>query len=703
MPQIINSNIASLNAQRNLDRSQSAQETALQRLSSGLRINSAKDDAAGIAIANRLDAQVRGLSVASRNAGDGVSLAQIAEGSIESISTSLQRLRELSVQSSNASNGASERSALNQEAQQLISEIERTAGSATFNGVNLLDGSFQGKSFQVGANVGDEVTVSLSAVNTSSLGAAESSGVSGNFDKAPIAANATGAALRELVAGDLVINGVSVGASSGGDDNSSALLKSSSAISKAAAINEVSDQTGVTATANPNSVEGTAITTAAGTTAGTRVVDINGVQVSLVVAASGANNATATQTELGKVADQINARQDATGVTAAVVETDDGFRVDLTAEDGRNISLLDGTAGDAAAAGLGAGAATNANVYSGNVTLLSEDGSDISLTSTTGNIDNAGFEAGSFSGSEAQAVGNTRSALTGAGNLAGLVAGDLTINGVTVGAASAGDDVASTSDQAGSAIALAAAINRVSDQTGVTAEASPNTFYSSAVTASTALAANINGVAVAAAGSASLSDQVDNYVTAINNVSGQTGVRAEVLDGDQFTLIADDGRNITITGQSAAEGLGATDLVYAGGVTLSSGGEIDLGSYTGDIEKSGLSVGSFGATESGTLLKDVDISTAEGAKAAIQAVDNALNSVNSERAKLGSIQSRFENVISANAISIENFSASASRIKDADFAAETAALSRAQVLQQAGISVLAQANARPQQVLSLLQ
>ncbi|KZX74941.1 flagellin [Oleiphilus sp. HI0009] len=697
MPQIINTNIASLNAQRNLDSSQSAQETALQRLSSGLRINSAKDDAAGIAIANRIDAQVRGLSVASRNAGDGVSLAQIAEGSIESISTSLQRLRELSVQSSNASNGDSERVALNQEAQQLISEIERTAGSATFNGVNLLDGSFQGKSFQVGANVGDEVTVSLGSVDTSSLGSAASSGVSSNSSKAAIAANATGAALRELVAGDLVINGVSVGASSGGSDTASALLKSSSAISKAAAINAVSDQTGVVATANANTVEGTSVTSASGTTAGTRVVTINGVQLSLVVAASGANNATATQTELGKVADQINSRQDATGVTAAVVETDDGFRVDLTAEDGRNISLLDGTAGDAAAAGLRAGAATNANVYVGNVTLSSTDGSDITLSSTTGNIDNAGFETGTFSGNTASVVGDNSSDAS----RAALVSGDLTINGANVGATFASDDTASTGSQSASGIALAAAINRISDTTGVSATANQNTVNSAAVSAGAVAGLTINGATINAGAGSSLSEQVTNVVEAINQASGQTGVRAEVLDGDQLTLVADDGRNIVVGGTVTNTGLTAD--TYVAGVTLTGGGEINLGSETGDIESSGLNIGSYGATESGTLLKDVDISTADGAKAAIAAVDNAINTVNAERAKLGSIQTRFENVISANAIAIENFSASSSRIKDADFAAETAALSRAQVLQQAGISVLAQANARPQQVLSLLQ
>ena len=224
------------------------------------------------------------------------------------------------------------------------------------------------------------------------------------------------------------------------------------------------------------------------------------------------------------------------------------------------------------------------------------------------------------------------------------------------------------------------------------------------MTANTALAINLNGVAIAgAAGTTGVaSDQVAIYVDAINAETGQTGVRAEVLDDDQYTLIAEDGRNIAITGQSAAEGLGATDLVYAGSVVLTSGGEFTLGTNTGDIENAGLTVGTFGGSESGTLLKDVDLSTADGAKSAIQAVDNALTTLNSERAKLGAVQSRFESVITSNAVSIENFSASASRIKDADFAAETAALSRAQVLQQAGISVLAQANARPQQVLSLL-
>jgi flagellin len=697
MPQIINTNIASLNAQRNLDRSQAAQETALQRLSSGLRINSAKDDAAGLAISNRLDTQVRGLSVASRNAGDGVSLAQIAEGSIESISTNLQRLRELAVQASNGTNGDTERASLNAEAQQLIEEIGRTVDTATFNGVKLLDGSFQNKSFQVGANVGDEVNVSIGAVGTSTLGAVQSAGVSSNADQTPLTATASTA----LVAGDIVINGVAIGASDGAADTASTAYQSSGAIAKVAAINEVSEQTGVFATVTANSAEGTDVADAAAAVAATDI-DINGVTISLSKSASGdAFN------DLQGVADSINDKSGATGVTANVLSTDGGARIDLVAEDGRNITIVGAAAGTLGlATGLGAsgGAATTGNTYIGNYTLSSFDGGDITVTSNTGDIDNAGFEAGTFSGAVAGAIGNTREALTGAGTLTPLVAGDLTINGVVVGATRASDDTASTSDEDGSAIAIAAAINRISDQTGVTAEAAPNTFYSSAVTQGTDLAIVLNGVTIAATSTGTtVSEDVALYVDAINAESGQTGVRAEVLDDDQYTLIADDGRNIVITGQSAAEGLGATELVYAGSVKLSSGGEFTLGTNTGDIENAGFTVGTFGASESGTLLKDVDISTQSGAVAAIAAADNALSQINSVRATLGSIQSRFENVISANAATIEAFSASSSRIKDADFAAETAALSRAQVLQQAGISVLAQANARPQQVLSLLQ
>ncbi|MBE7939206.1 MULTISPECIES: flagellin [Ramlibacter] len=159
MPSVINTNLASLNTQRNLNTSQSSLNTSIQRLSSGLRVNSAKDDAAGLAIAERMNSQVRGLNVAARNANDGVSLAQTAEGALGKIGDMVQRMRELAVQASNATNSASDKQALQGEVGQLKAEISRVSQSTTFNGTRLLDGSFSAATFQVGANAGDTITV----------------------------------------------------------------------------------------------------------------------------------------------------------------------------------------------------------------------------------------------------------------------------------------------------------------------------------------------------------------------------------------------------------------------------------------------------------------------------------------------------------------------------------------------------------------
>jgi flagellin len=230
MAQIINTNIASLNAQRNLNKSQDSLNTSLQRLSSGLRINSARDDAAGLAISNRFTAQINGMDQAARNANDGISLAQTAEGALGEITNNLQRIRQLAVQSRNATNSASDRAALDTEAQQLKAEIDRVASTTTFNGVKLLDGSFSNQSFQVGANVGETITVG-NFVNAQSANLGSSS-----------VAQVTGAAASTfgaIAAGDLTINGISVGAI-GADTNAA-----NRASSIAAAVNSYSSQTGV--------------------------------------------------------------------------------------------------------------------------------------------------------------------------------------------------------------------------------------------------------------------------------------------------------------------------------------------------------------------------------------------------------------------------------------------------------------------------
>jgi len=173
MPQFINTNVSSLNAQRNLNTSQSSLATSLQRLSSGLRINSAKDDAAGLAISERMTAQIKGLNQAVRNANDGISLSQTAEGDLVQITNNLQRMRELSVQAANATNSSSDRAAIQQEVSALTTEIDRVARNSSFNGVKLLDGSFSAQTFQVGANTtsNDQITVSsLANAKSSALG-----------------------------------------------------------------------------------------------------------------------------------------------------------------------------------------------------------------------------------------------------------------------------------------------------------------------------------------------------------------------------------------------------------------------------------------------------------------------------------------------------------------------------------------------------
>lgn len=180
MAQVINTNIASLNAQRNLTTSQSSLATSLERLSSGLRINSAKDDAAGLAISERFTTQIRGLNQAIRNANDGISLSQTAEGALGEISNNLQRIRELAVQSANATNSDSDRGALDQEVQQRLAEIDRIASQTSFNGRKVLDGTFGNAGFQVGANVGETIDLNLAtSVRQDSIGALASTATTG--------------------------------------------------------------------------------------------------------------------------------------------------------------------------------------------------------------------------------------------------------------------------------------------------------------------------------------------------------------------------------------------------------------------------------------------------------------------------------------------------------------------------------------------
>jgi flagellin len=377
MAQVINTNIASLNAQRNLNSSQAGTNQALQRLSSGLRINSAKDDAAGLAISTRFESQIKGLNVAIRNAGDGVSLAQTAEGSLGSMTESLQRIRELALQAANGTNSVADRQALNAEAKLLIEEVARVSQGANFNGVKLLDGSMS-TTFQVGANAGETINVSIGKLTTDTLGVSAKNGVS-----------ATGSN-SALQVGDLVINGVTVGASRASDDTASTASASSSAISKAAAINRVSAQSGVTAVVDANVAAGSSMT--AGIATGT--VTVNGTSITIDTTSNAATTRAAVQTA-------INSQSDLTGVRA--VDTgDDALGVMLVADDGRNIAVAFGGGLTSANTGLTANATTT-----GGVTLVASSGTN-SINISGANTANAGVAAGSYTAGVATVSSSSR-------------------------------------------------------------------------------------------------------------------------------------------------------------------------------------------------------------------------------------------------------------------------------------------------------
>ena len=240
MAQTINTNVASLNAQRNLSTSQGSLATSLQRLSSGLRINSAKDDAAGLAISERFSSQIRGLNQAVRNANDGISLSQTAEGALAEVGNNLQRIRELAVQASNGTNTQADRDALNSEVTQLKAEIQRVSEQTKFNDTALLDGSFTGVSFQVGANAGETITIdSIANVATGSLG--------GTLTRYTATVNA--AAMTDfgtaVVAGTLTIDGGGTSGAVSLGGISAAANEQERAGQIAEAINRVSSQTGV--------------------------------------------------------------------------------------------------------------------------------------------------------------------------------------------------------------------------------------------------------------------------------------------------------------------------------------------------------------------------------------------------------------------------------------------------------------------------
>lgn len=714
---VVNTNVKSLTAQASLSNVNKSMATAMERLSTGSRINSAKDDAAGLAIALRMTADIRGTEVAIRNANDGISLSQTAEGGLGQINDMLQRMRELAVQSSNGTASADNRAASQLEITQLKQEIDTIANRTNFNGIKLLDGNASKLNIQTGVNAGDMMTMSIAASRTTDIGIGGRASLTatGQF-------GTTGGSLaKQLNAGDLLINGVAVGGSSDVDDTLSSGDKSSSAIAKVAAINAVSAQSGVTATVGKTVVSGTAMTGMADTTG---TITING-----VTTASFSTTADAGVSRSNTVA-AINLISAQTGVRA--IDTGDLSKgVQLVAEDGRNITLAFTLNHTAAKSGLGA-----AGVNTGSYQLTSISGAPVSLTSSSsGTIANAGVMAGTYQAnvstvtSIARPVGATTAAPST--TTTGLLqAGTMRINGIAIDAAvtasdTASDTTATSSTKAASSIAIAAAINAKTSLTGVKAVAEPNTVVGSAFTATaTAKTFRINGVSVALTSDQSATRGL--IAAEVNKVTGRTGVVA-TDNGRGLTLTAADGRNISLalvngtagdtTGTSvgipttsvlsAQSTAAAADAVttYAN-ITLTSDTAFSLeGGSDGNVsfENLGFKTGTVGGSNNGIKVSNIDVSSQTGAQLAITALDAAMKSVSMNQAQLGAYQNRLESAISNLTEGSTNMNASRSRVLDTNYATESTNLAKAQIIAQAATAMLAQANQSSQSVLALLK
>lgn len=353
------SNIGALSVARHLQRASQSSNKGLERLASGLRINSSKDDAAGAAISQRMSAQIRGLSQANRNANDAISVAKTADGALQETTNLLQRIRELAVQSANDTMSTTDRAAVDTEVQALLAEIDAIAAQTTFNGINLLDGSFASKQFHVGGNTNETLSFSISNLGTSSMGTLSQITVAD-------------VQLTQLPADELTINGVSIGDAEAADDTVSSGGNLLSAIAKAAQINRESSSTNVTATVLATQLTGAGFIE--GGILGPGQLSINGV---------GINGAAIKPGDVGgQLQNSINSVTDETGVTASV--SVDGNLI-LSAADGRNIR----TNVDAAViATIGMETLTQA----GGLQLDSPDGIVIGGTAP----EHAGFTAGTF-------------------------------------------------------------------------------------------------------------------------------------------------------------------------------------------------------------------------------------------------------------------------------------------------------------------
>ncbi|WP_299183021.1 flagellin [uncultured Neptuniibacter sp.] len=586
MAMVINSNIMSLNAQRNLTLSQGDLNQSMERLTSGKRINSAGDDAAGLAISNRMTSQVRGLDQAIRNANDGISLIQTAEGALDETTNILQRMRELSIQSANGTYDDGNRATLNAEVQQLIQEIDRISETTKFNGLQILDGTLGQVDLQAGADANETIALEIGTMDSKSLG-----GVSGDLVGEEVTAVANLRAAVNNTGASITVNDQAI-----------------STVDAAATVQETLDS--INADLDGFGAEASTLVEWTALDAGDGVLLAGTDALTIAVADNNGNTVeTLVLTDTDSMDELVDKINESSGFVSASL-TDDN-KLQLVGEDIATVTVTGDTAQAAAAGGNSAAAAAVATNYSVVFDDTSADGRGVKIEATgTAAADvstGLGIDLNDDNGNLLSANINTAAAA-----LNDLNDGDLIINGVEIGAIDGGTSQA---------------------------------------------------------------DSVSNTVEAINKLSDETGVVA-YASGSGLALRSSNQEEISVE--------------YADTAT-----DADVLALTGLQERNTL--------EGAGSIASVDISTAAGAQRAIDVIDSALDEISSTRGDLGAINNRLDFTINNLSNVSENVAAARSRIEDADFAKESAALSRAQVLQQAGTAMLAQANAAPQQVLSLLQ
>ena len=584
MSLVLNTNIDALIAQNSLTGSGSQLTTALQQLSSGLQINSAADNAAGYAIAQGMTSQINGLNTATNNTNDGISLTQTAQGSLQQITNDLQTMRNLAVQSLNATNSSQDRADLNQQFQQLAADINQVSQTASFNGVNLLDGSFQGATFQVGANAGQSITVgSIASASTTQIG---------NYYTG-VTAPPSASAISVLTPSGSTAYSNAATQGTAGVYNAGTLASTGSTGGLGTAVAGSS----VTLTVN---VDGTNYTTNAINLTGTQSTDLKSIAAAINQAVSPAGGLVATVNSAG-TGIQMN------GTAAAGT----GHIISFSVASATNASGNAVTAGSGTLASLGVDSADVIGTYSTGATLASN-----TLAST----------AATITLNSSTAVSGTYAVSIGTANYTASYSNITTATGT-----------------GGLAATIANSLNA-------------NTSFSGA-----------------------------GYTATANTTSG-----AITISSTSTTAFTATGTFGAVTGTGSGTGTGSATVTG-----------LALGTSTATAASKG--TGTPTASSNAQYLSGVNVTTVDQSNLTLISIDNALQQIATSGAALGAYQNRFQAAVSGLQTDSQNLSAAKSQIVDTNYAQATSNLSKAQILQQAGTAMVAQANTIPQNILTLLQ